>query len=110
LLCSPHNLDSARKAFGASYVDAKIEKRETRAKVYRALCVMGFSKTEARRALQKLSENDVSDEFEPLIRAALDVLVPSKTVMRVSDSRSVSYRRRVGNLVARWRSSGAREW
>ncbi|MBI3207258.1 MAG: hypothetical protein HYZ29_37315 [Myxococcales bacterium] len=89
LLCSSHNADRARQAFGQAHVARKVAEARARRrapaapperdafeKVQSALVHSGFKQTQARRALEEVRRRGVEARPEPLLRAALAVLVP----------------------------------
>ncbi|MCC6897511.1 MAG: HNH endonuclease [Polyangiaceae bacterium] len=96
LLCSSHNAHRARRVFGEEHVARKVEaaranrdaapavpaapaapsEREAFQKVQYALVHMGFKATLAKRALDELRRRGVEPRPEPLLRAAIAVLMP----------------------------------
>jgi 5-methylcytosine-specific restriction endonuclease McrA len=87
LLCQAHNAQAARRVFGDAHVEARIRERrpvgqqkrdpsDTHDTARAALCNLGFSKREVERTLAELVQTDVATEVEPLLRAALRLLVP----------------------------------
>ncbi len=87
LLCWSHNEHAARSVFGEAHLEAKQREREetaeshqneTRRKAHLALKSMGFRDAQVRRVLARLTESDAPTELDPLIRAALGLLVQSR--------------------------------
>ncbi|MBI3204729.1 MAG: HNH endonuclease [Myxococcales bacterium] len=96
LLCSSHNAHRARQVFGEEHVARKVEaaranrdaapavpaapaappERDAFQKVQYALVHMGFKATLAKRALDELRRRGVEPRPEPLLRAAIAVLMP----------------------------------
>jgi hypothetical protein len=91
LLCSAHQSHTARQVFGEAFIEAKraarakpkkpataedCPKPDVFDKVLGALCRMGFRKSQAAPVMARLRGEHVKPEFEPLIRAALDLLTP----------------------------------
>ncbi len=72
LLCASHNQQAARRVFGDEHIRAKML---AQGKAYKALVGMGFGKQEVRSALSQIAQREATDELEPLVRAALGVLV-----------------------------------
>ncbi len=95
LLCSSHNAYRARQVFGEEHVARKVEEaranrdaapaepaaprappeRDAFQKVQYALVHMGFKATRAKRALEELRQRGVESRPEPLLRAAISVLM-----------------------------------
>jgi hypothetical protein len=85
LLCWAHNEHAARRVFGEAHIDAKRAERVAEREqnqpdvlfnVHKALRKMGFREAEVRAALAKLRDTGGFTESEPLVRAALALLVP----------------------------------
>jgi hypothetical protein len=86
LLCSSHNAHTARQVFGEGHIDMKRAERakptecdpreQAEAKVFSALCHLGFSKRDVRQAMAQLRLQAIASEPEPLLRAGLALLVP----------------------------------
>ncbi len=96
LLCSSHNAHRARRVFGEEHVARRVEgaranrdaapavpaaraappERDAFQKVQYALVHMGFKATQAKRALDELRRRGVEPRPEPLLRAAITVLMP----------------------------------
>lgn len=95
LLCSAHNLESARQVFGGAHIAAKILARtrrsdertlepalaadqplETPAKVLSSLCSLGFSRRQASAAIGRALAVEPTLAIEPLLRQCLSLLVP----------------------------------
>ncbi|MBI3200745.1 MAG: hypothetical protein HYZ29_04310 [Myxococcales bacterium] len=88
LLCSSHNAHRARQVFGEEHVARKVAEARTRRKpsgvpvgevfekVLAALTHSGFKRREARRAVEEVCRRGVEPRPEPVLRAALAVLVP----------------------------------
>jgi 5-methylcytosine-specific restriction endonuclease McrA len=99
ILCSNHNAHSARRVFGEAHIEKRRGERAQRARtacgadpqpnqdvqpssrqrtetvVCSALCKIGFRKHDVERALGKLRASAIEPRLEPLLRAALAVLV-----------------------------------
>jgi hypothetical protein len=108
LRCKAHNLHAARDVFGvetiaakcAQYKPSKSSKSEriapgpepsaedTTAKVHAALRTLGFREAQVRAALQAIRQRGVQFALEPMIRAALETLVPNDSAREVSPRRS----------------------
>jgi hypothetical protein len=89
ILCSAHNAHMARQVFGEAFIAKKCAEREKRApipvpppdafdKVLAALCKLGFGQREAKVAIDALRREGVAAELEPLLRAALGRLTPTR--------------------------------
>ncbi|MCC6903480.1 MAG: hypothetical protein IT377_31205 [Polyangiaceae bacterium] len=88
LLCRAHNNHRARQVFGEEHVARKVAEARARRqasgvpvgevfdKVLAALTHSGFKHAQARRALEEVRRRGVEPRPEPLLRAALAVLVP----------------------------------
>ena len=101
LLCSSHNQHTVRQVFGAAHIEkkriecaenacsvdplladegspkaARDQREQTEAKVFSALCNLGFRKQRVRQAMAELRQRQVAPEPEPLLRAGLALLVP----------------------------------
>ena len=95
LLCSDHNLASARQVFGAQHIAAKIHERtrvartvstETQpesepplhapAQVLSSLCGLGFGRSEASAAVGRVLGREPGLDVEQLLRKCLLLLVP----------------------------------
>jgi hypothetical protein len=94
LLCSAHNLDSARQVFGESHIRAKVRERtpsgtgtsepqsesspslEVPAQVMSSLCSMGFRRNEASAAIGRALGSEPVLNVEQLLRQCLVLLVP----------------------------------
>jgi RuvA, C-terminal domain len=75
LLCSPHNAERAREEFGEAHVEAKRLEAAAHEKTLRALLGLGFERRGARAALEALRQRGTKPEVEPLLKAALVLLV-----------------------------------
>ncbi len=75
LLCWAHNQQAARRVFGDAHIDAK-RSQAAQEKAFKALIGMGFRKQQVQSALSELSQRQAMLELEPLLRAALELLVP----------------------------------
>jgi hypothetical protein len=95
LLCSAHNLASARHVFGAQHIEAKIRERtrvaraagtepqpekepllQVPAQVLSSLCGLGFERSEASMAVGHALGNEPGLDVEQLLRKCLLLLVP----------------------------------
>ncbi|HKY38036.1 MAG TPA: hypothetical protein VJN18_18970 [Polyangiaceae bacterium] len=95
LLCSAHNLESARQVFGEAHIEAKIRARspaaragrtevpatgtpplEAPAKVLSSLCELGFGRSEAAAAVGQALGSEPGLDVEQLLRKCLLLLVP----------------------------------
>ncbi len=78
LLCKPHNQDAARREFGAEHVERRTREAQSYAKVGRALVANGFSRQQAKMALDTLRRQGTMPDVQVLLRQALAVLVPAR--------------------------------
>lgn len=79
LLCNPHNLESARRVFGAEHVETKIRERrwsEVATRVLASLRKLGFHQNDALSAIERALENGADLAVEQLLRTSLRLLVP----------------------------------
>ena len=95
LLCSAHNLASARRVFGAAYIEAKIRENtqvtpavsaeaqpttkpplEAAAQVISSLCGLGFGRSEASATVGHALGSEAGLDVEQLLRKCLLLLVP----------------------------------
>jgi len=76
LLCSAHNAQRAREEFGEAHVGAKRLEAAAHAKALDALVGLGFERRPAKAALETMRQRGAQLEVEPLLRAALALLVP----------------------------------
>jgi 5-methylcytosine-specific restriction endonuclease McrA len=92
LLCSAHNLASARQVFGAAYIEAKIRGKEPNtstamqpqstpplqapAQVLSSLCGLGFGRSEASAAVGHVLGSEQGLDVEQILRKCLLLLVP----------------------------------
>jgi hypothetical protein len=95
LLCSAHNLESARQVFGAQHIEAKIRERrqvaravsteaqpesepplQAPAQVVASLCGLGFGRSEASAAVGHVLGSEPGLDVEQLLRKSLLLLVP----------------------------------
>jgi hypothetical protein len=94
LLCWAHNEHAAREVFGEAHIEAKRaerqkaseaerERHDAIAKAHKALRSMGFKEPQVRGALARLEQMEVAPGLEPLVRAALGLLVPDGKVKTV---------------------------
>jgi hypothetical protein len=108
LRCKAHNLHAARQVFGAETIAAKCAQdkpsksskaersapepepgaEDTTAKVHVALRTLGFREAQVRAALATIRQQGVGFALEPMIRAALETLVPTGSAREVSPKRS----------------------
>jgi hypothetical protein len=75
LYCSAHNQQAARRVFGDAHIDAK-RSQAVQERAFKALLGMGFRKQEVQSALSRLGQQQTVFELEPLLRTALELLVP----------------------------------
>ena len=92
LLCSAHNLESARQVFGPAYIESRIRGRERNittatqpestspleppAQVLSSLCGLGFGRSEASAAIGHALGSEPGLDVEQLLRKSLLLLVP----------------------------------
>lgn len=94
LLCAAHNLHEARRVFGATHVDKKIEasKRElspAQEQVQFGLVKMGFTATQVRKVLSTLNEAHSELDVVALFKLALSHLSQRPSSLQTA-SRTVS--------------------
>jgi hypothetical protein len=87
LLCRAHNAERAREEFGEAYLGSKRLERVAYEKTLIALVELGFERRRAKVALKTLRERRTKAEVEPLLRAALGLLVPDAGVADPGRSR-----------------------
>ncbi len=73
LLCSAHNLENARRVFGALHVEAKINQQKALA----ALCHQGFQRRAALAAITRAIASEPDLDLQQLLRKSLLLLVPA---------------------------------
>ena len=74
LLCKAHNAHRAREVFGEAHIAKKQAEDKACSKVLSALTNLGFRAKPARQAIERVRNDGVDLDVEPLLRAALAVL------------------------------------
>jgi len=74
LLCKAHNAHRAREVFGEAHIAKKQAEDRTCSKVLSALTNLGFRSKHAKQAIERVRNEGVALDVEPLLRAALAVL------------------------------------
>ncbi len=74
LLCKAHNAHRAREVFGETHIAKTQVEDKTCSKVLSALTNLGFRSKPAKQAIERVRNEGVALDVEPLLRAALAVL------------------------------------
>ena len=75
LLCKAHNAYRAREVFGEAHIAKKQAEDKACSKALSALTNLGFRSKQAKQAIARVRHEGVAVDVEPLLRAALAVLV-----------------------------------